>query len=385
MSVYSGLGSGPVRMGLGRKLWEVNWGLVLLLFVVAGISFAMLYSVAGGNVEPWAKRQALLFAGGVVVMLVIAVIDIRLWLKLAYLGYFAALVLLILVEPFGEILGGAKRWLRFGGLQLQPSELMKIALVLALARYYHGLSQEQIKRAVYLAPPLVMFAVPAALMLRQPDLGTTLLQALMVGAIFFMAGVRLRMFAIAAAGALTAIPVAWQFLHDYQKQRVLTLFNPEADALGTGYHILQSKIALGSGGIFGKGFLQGTQSRLSFLPEKQTDFIFTALAEEFGMVGGLGLLGLYTVLVVYGFVIALRCKSQFGRLVAIGIATMFFLYAFVNIGMVMGLLPVVGVPLPLISYGGTAMMTLMIGFGLVMSAHIHRDVTIPRRPGSGLE
>jgi len=268
-----------------------------------------------------------------------------------------------------------------GYFNLQPSELMKIALVLALARYFHGLNMEDVARPTRLLVPLVMVFAPAALVLRQPDLGTALMLVMASGAIFFVAGVRLWKFGLIIVSGMVAAPVGWQFLHEYQKQRILTFLNPEADPLGAGYHIIQSKIALGSGGMMGKGFMQGTQGHLNFLPEMQTDFIFTMLAEEFGLVGGLGLLALYSLLLAFGAIIAMRAYSQFGRLVAMGVTVTFFLYVFINIAMVMGLIPVVGVPLPLISYGGTAMMTLLIGFGLLIGVWVHRDVIIGRRGG----
>ncbi|MFP6731135.1 MAG: FtsW/RodA/SpoVE family cell cycle protein, partial [Alphaproteobacteria bacterium] len=214
---------------------------------------------------------------------------------------------------------------------------------------------------------------------RQPDLGTAVMLMLTSAAILLAAGVRLRIFALVAVAGLSAIPLAWQFLRDYQKERILTFLDPERDPLGAGYHILQSKIALGSGGMFGKGFLNGTQSQLSFLPERQTDFIFTMLAEEFGLMGGLTLLALYTLILIYGFIIGLGAKSQFARLVATGVTATFFIYVFINIAMVTGLIPVVGVPLPMVSYGGTAMVTIMVGVGLLMSVYVHRDVEIPRR------
>lgn len=364
-----------------QKLWHIHWLFVLLLCAAAGVGLAMLYSAANGEMEPWASRQLVLFGFGLVVMLVIALIDIRIWMRYAYAFYAVGLVLLGLVEVMGTIGKGAQRWLPVGYFNLQPSELMKIAMVLALARYFHGGSIEDVGRPTYLIVPLLMIAVPAALILRQPDLGTTLLMVMACGAIFFTAGVRMWKFAVVFFGAIGAVPVIWQFLHEYQKKRVLTFLNPESDPLGSGYHIIQSKIALGSGGVFGKGFMQGTQGHLRFLPEMQTDFIFTMLAEEFGMMGGLGLLGLYALILIYGFAMALRCRNQFGRLVGVGITTTFFLYVFINIAMVMGLAPVVGVPLPLISYGGTAMMTLLIGFGLLLSVWVHRDVMIGRRGG----
>lgn len=373
---------------LGRKILELNWGLVLLLIAVASVGFAMLYAaapadpnVAGsvGSFNPWAKRQMVRFIGGMGIMFVVAMIDIRIWLKYSYVLYFIALGLLVGVEVKGSIGMGAQRWISLGFFQLQPSELMKITMVLALARYFHGRNLEEIQRIPYLFLPLLMVAAPSVLILRQPDLGTTLMLVLGSGVIFFLAGVRLWKFAVVGIGGIAAIPIAWQFLHTYQKKRVLTFLNPENDPLGAGYHIMQSKIAFGSGGMTGKGFGLGSQSHLNFLPEKQTDFIFTMLAEEQGLVGGLAVMGLYILLLIYGYAIAMRARSQFGRLVALGVTTSFFLYVFINMGMVMGVLPVVGVPLPLISYGGTVMISILFSFGLLLSVSIHRDVAVSRK------
>ncbi|MFQ6018415.1 MAG: rod shape-determining protein RodA [Kiloniellaceae bacterium] len=373
---------GHPNLTLGQKVWQINWGLVFLTALIAAIGFAMLYSAANGRVDPWASRHILRFGGGLVLLLAIALVDVRLWFRYAYVIYFGVLMLLAAVEVIGSSGMGAQRWIDLKVLQLQPSELMKVALVLALARYFHGAVAEGIARPAYLLVPLGLTLAPAGLVLKQPDLGTAVMLLLVGAAVFFCAGVRLRTFAVVGFLGLSAIPIAWQFLHDYQRRRVLTFLNPESDPLGAGYHILQSKIALGSGGLFGKGFLQGSQSHLNFLPEKQTDFIFTMFAEEFGMVGGLVLLGLYALILVYGIAIALRARNQFGRLLAMGITCNLFLYVFINIAMVMGLLPVVGVPLPLISYGGTAMLTIMAALGLLISSYIHRDVRIPRRgPG----
>ncbi|MBT6138039.1 MAG: rod shape-determining protein RodA [Rhodospirillaceae bacterium] len=353
--------------------------MVLLITAIAGIGFAMLYSAANGNWSPWAYRQAIRFAGGAVLMIGLALVDLRFLMRWAYAGYLTAFALLVAVEIAGEIGMGAQRWVDFGFFQLQPSEVMKLALVLALARYFHGLTHEEIGRPHYLLIPLAMIGAPVVLVLRQPDLGTAGMMLMGAGAIFWVAGVRFWKFATLAVAAVGSVPIAWGFLREYQKKRILTFLDPESDPLGSGYHILQSKIALGSGGVFGKGFLQGSQSHLNFLPEKQTDFIFTMLAEEFGLVGGIGLLGLYTLALVYGFAIALRSSSQFGRLVAMGVTTTLFLYLFINIAMVMGLIPVVGVPLPLISYGGTAMLTAMLGFGLLINVFVHRDIEISRQ------
>ncbi len=366
-------------MTVGDKLRQISWGLVLLTAMISVIGFAMLYSAANGNVEPWASRQLVRFSIGLSLMLAIAMIDVRFLFRWAYLAYFACLGLLVAVELVGTTGMGAQRWIDLRFIQLQPSELMKVAIVMALARYFHGLSPEEIARPFYLLVPIVLTLAPAALVLKQPDLGTAGILLMIGTAVFFCAGVRLWKFAVVGVLGLSAIPIAWQFLRTYQKQRVMTLFNPENDPLGAGYHILQSKIALGSGGLTGRGFLQGSQSHLNFLPEKQTDFVFTMLAEEFGMIGGLTLLGLYAVLMIYGLAIAIRSRNQFGRLLAAGIACNIFLYVFINIALVMGLIPVVGVPLPLISYGGTAMLTIMAALGLIMSIYIHRDVRISRR------
>ncbi len=372
--------AGSADGSLGRKIGQIPWGLVLLLCVTASIGFAMLYSAANGSYEPWAWRQIARFAAGLILMIVLAMIDVRWWLRSAYAIYMIALALLGLVEVMGIIGMGAQRWVDLWAFQLQPSEVMKIALVLAVARYFHGLTLDEVRRPISLVIPVLLVLAPAALVLRQPDLGTALLLVISGSVLFLLAGVRLRIFAGAVVAALAAIPVGWQFLRGYQKERIFTFLNPERDPLGAGYHIMQSKIALGSGGMFGKGYLAGTQSHLNFLPEMQTDFIFTMLAEEFGLVGALGLLALYGLIVIYGFAISVRSASQFGRLVGIGMTTTFFVYAFINVAMVTGLVPVVGVPLPLVSYGGTALMTLMIGFGLLMGVHVHRDVSIPRRP-----
>ncbi len=364
---------------LGEKVWQMNRGMILVILVLGFVGGAMLYSAAGGSLDPWASRQALRFGGGMVVLFAAALIDVRIWFRYAYLLYFAVLALLVAVEVAGSMGMGAQRWIDLKVFQLQPSEIMKVALVLALARYFHGVAEEDIGRPVMLLIPTVLVLAPAGLVLKQPDLGTAGMLLMCGAAVFFVAGVRLWKFALGLVAGLSAIPVAWQFLHEYQRQRVLTFLNPESDPLGAGYHILQSKIALGSGGLVGRGFLEGTQSHLNFLPEKQTDFIFTMLAEELGMLGALALLALYGLLFVYGFAIALRARNQFGRILAIGLTTNLFLYVFINMAMVMGLVPVVGVPLPLISYGGTAMLAVMGGFGLVQSVYVHRDVRIPRR------
>jgi rod shape determining protein RodA len=366
------------ELTLAEKIWSLNWGLVLMVSTLAGVGFATLYSAANGNWDPWASKQMLRFAVAFAIMLTVALVDIRIWFRAAYAIYALAFVLLVAVEVRGAIGMGAQRWIDLGVIQLQPSEIMKVALVLALARYFHGLSIEDIGRPLALVVPVLLVLVPAGLVMKQPDLGTAMMLVLGGGMVFFLAGVRLWMFAAVIATGLSAIPVIWRFLKPYQKNRIYTFLDPESDPLGAGYHSLQSKIAIGSGGSVGKGFLQGTQSHLNFLPEKQTDFVFTMLAEEWGLVGGLSLLAVYTLVMVYGYAIAFRSRSHFGRMLALGIVVNLFLYVFINTAMVMGLIPVVGVPLPLISYGGTAMLTVMFGFGLLMCVSVHRDIRIGR-------
>jgi len=366
-------------MPLGRKLLEINWGLVLLLAMLAGVGCAMLYSAAGGSIEPWAERQAMRFGFALCLLIAVALVDIRFWFRLAYPIYFVAVLLLVAVDVVGAYRMGAVRWLDLGLIQLQPSEVMKVALVLALARYFHSVAPEDIGRLTVIAVPIVMALVPAGLVLVQPDLGTATMLVLGAGAMLFAGGMRLWMFGVILAVAAAAVPIGWEFLHDYQRQRVLTFLNPEEDPLGSGYHILQSLIALGSGGVWGRGFMMGTQGHLNFVPEKQTDFIFAMLAEEFGLVGTVGLLLLYMLVLVYGFAIALRARNHFARLLSIGVTFNLFLYVSINIAMVTGAIPVVGIPLPLISYGGTVMVSLMISYGLLMSAYVHRDTRISRR------
>jgi rod shape determining protein RodA len=360
--------------GLTAKLWQINWCYILLLCALAAVGYTALYSAAGGSPEPYAERHVMRFAAGLVLMICIALVDIRIIQKLAWPAYGVCLALLLVVARFGHVGKGAQRWIEFGGLQLQPSELMKIALVLALASWFHRASWERIGNPLFLIPPVIAVLVPVGLILKEPNLGTAMITVLLGGAMFLAAGVRWWKFVLVALPVPLIARIAYGHLHDYQRARIDTFLNPEADPLGAGYNIIQSKIALGSGGMWGKGFLQGTQGHLDFLPEKQTDFIFTMIGEEFGLAGGLAVMALLTLIVLGGMLIALRCRNQFGRLVALGIAVNFFLYVFVNIAMVMGVIPVGGVPLPLVSHGGSAMITVMLGFGVLMSVHVHRDV-----------
>ena len=369
-------------LSLADKLGEVNWGLMLLICLIAIAGIAMLYSVAGARFQPWALRQIGHFTLGLIVLFAAAVVDIRVWMSLAYPAYGIALLLLIAVDLVGHVGLGAQRWISIGPLDLQPSELMKIALILALARFLHGKSIEEVSKPVPLAIGLSMIGIPAIIVVLQPNLGTTLIIVADGCSLLFLAGLSWWWIAPTFAGVAAAIPLAWRFvLHDYQKARVETFLDPESDALGKGWNITQAKIAIGSGGVGGKGFTQGTQSRLNFLPEKQTDFIWTSFCEEFGFVGALALLILFAVVIFYGVQTAMSARSQFARLLAMGVILNFFFYIMINGMMVMGLIPVVGIPMPLLSYGGSAMLTVMLGFGILMSVHIHRQVEIPRHSG----
>ena len=361
-------------MSFSEKFAGIRWSFLALLTLIASVGFVSLYSAAGGSFEPWAGKQILRFAVGMAGLLIVTLIDIRIWMKLAYPLFAVMCVLLFWVELKGHIGMGAQRWINLGFINLQPSEIMKVATVLALARFFARAGQDDAKNPFFLIIPLVLICVPVGLVMAQPDLGTAASILMASGAMFFLAGVPYWIFGGAIASGLAALPILWHFMHDYQKRRVFTFLNPESDPLGAGYHITQSKIALGSGGITGKGFLQGTQSHLNFLPEKQTDFIFTLYTEEWGLIGGLALLGLFAVTIFYGYIMAFQSQHQFGRLLSVGILANFCIYIFINISMVMGLMPVVGVPLPMVSHGGTAMLSVLFGFGLFMSAYVHRDV-----------
>ncbi|TCP41474.1 rod shape-determining protein RodA [Rhodovulum marinum] len=361
------------------KVLYVNWALVLLLCAVAAIGFLMLYSVAGGTLDRWAEPQIKRFALGLTVMFAVAFVPIWFWRNVAALAYGLSVLLLLAVEFFGEVGMGAQRWIDLGFMRLQPSELMKITLVMMLAAYYDWLDIHKVSRPVFVLMPVALILLPTFLVLKQPDLGTALLLMAGGGILMFLAGVHWLYFAVVialGAGLVTAVFLSrgteWQLLKDYQYRRIDTFLDPGTDPLGAGYHITQSKIALGSGGWSGRGFMQGTQSRLNFLPEKHTDFIFTTLAEEFGFLGGVSLLALYVLIIVFCISSAMKNKDRFSSLLTLGIAATFFLFFALNMSMVMGMAPVVGVPLPLVSYGGSAMLVLMAAFGLVQSAHIHR-------------
>ncbi|MGF1649329.1 MAG: rod shape-determining protein RodA [Hyphomicrobiaceae bacterium] len=366
-------------VSLARKLIAVNWLMLALLCALAAVGLIALYSVSGGAIEPWADRQILRFISGIALVIVISLLPIALWLRLAYPAYALAILLLALVPFVGFEAMGARRWLGTPAFSLQPSELMKIALVLALARYYQWLPLEKVSSPVYVALPTFAILLPVGLTLEQPDLGTALLFAFVGFGTMFLAGVSYLYFLAAGGLAAAAVPVAYGFLHDYQKRRIEVFFNPDGDPLGSGYHITQSKIAFASGGLSGQGYMKGTQSQLNFLPEKHTDFIFTMIGEEWGFIGAVSVLAIYAALILTLLYMALATRNRFARLLIAGASLGLFLYLFINVAMVTGLVPVVGVPLPLVSYGGTSMTTFLIGFGLAMSGYVHREVAFRRQ------
>ncbi|PLL12659.1 rod shape-determining protein RodA [Tabrizicola sp. TH137] len=362
-----------------RKVFYLNWPLVVLITAVAAVGFLILYSIAGGRMEVWAEPQMKRFAAGLVLMFAIALVPIWFWRNMAGLAYGTSLLLLLAVEFFGVVGMGAQRWLDIGPLRLQPSELAKVTMVMMLAAYYDWLDLKKTSHPLWVLIPVLMILVPTFLVVIQPNLGTSLMLLMGGAAVMFAAGVSIWYFAVVAAligglvfAVFTTRGTPWQFLHDYQYRRIDTFLDPSADPLGAGYNIMQAKIALGSGGWGGKGFMQGTQSRLNFLPEKHTDFIFTTLGEEFGFVGAFSLLILYGLILFFCFTSALQSKDRFSQLLIIGLSANFFLYLAVNLSMVMGMAPVVGVPLPFLSYGGSVMLVLLIAFGLIQSAHVHR-------------
>jgi rod shape determining protein RodA len=352
-----------------RELKRLPWGVVLIVSLLAGFGMLVLYSAAGGSMEPWALRHGIRFAVLGTMMLVVAHVPSRFWREQAWLIYAVLVAALLLVEMIGRLGGGSQRWLDLGFIQLQPSELMKVGIVLAVARFYHQLPRGFETRPGALWPPLLLIAVPVAMVMLQPDLGTA--ASIMVGgvAVMFLAGVRLWLFGGALVLGVAAAPFVWGMLHDYQQRRVLIFLDPSIDPRGAGYHITQSKIAIGSGGLSGKGFLDGTQSHLHYLPELHTDFIFSTMAEEWGLLGGLAIMLGYALVLGWGVAVAMRASDQFQRLMAMGLVVTLFFYVAVNLMMVMGLAPVVGIPLPLISHGGSAMLTVCLLLGMVMGVH----------------
>ena len=368
-------------LSFASKLQRVNWYIVFLLGVLGGVGVLMLYSAGGMSMDPWAGRHLLRLLVCFGVILVVAFVDIRVWYSFSYPIFATCIGALLFVEFVGYG-SGAQRWINVFGFYIQPSEFAKVAMILFFARYFSGITYEQGLKLSYLLVPLLMLGIVVGLILIQPDLGTALMVFMLSGLIFWMVGVHRLWFFLAIVAAIFALPLAWNYLlYDYQKQRLLVFLNPDGDPLGEGYHILQSKIALGSGGFFGKGWGQGSQSSLEFLPEKHTDFIFTMIAEEFGFLGVICVLSVYILIICSCLLMVLRCRTEFCRVVLVGMALLFFIFVMINTAMVSGLLPVVGVPLPFVSYGGSVMLALSFGFGLVLNAGIYYDRSLPCAAG----
>ena len=360
------------------KIREINIFLVCLLLIIFLFGLLSLYSVADANFNPWARNHLIRFVISAILFFIISVIDIKIILKLAYPLFFINILALVLIMFIGTETYGATRWIRIAGVSLQPSEFIKVSLILCLAKYYHSIPIIEANKVSRMIIPVIITLIPVGLVINQPDLGTSIIILIGAGSIFWIVGINYKYFILAFLSACASIPVGWQYLRNYQKERVFTFFNPERDPLGNGYHIMQSKIALGSGGFAGKGYLEGTQSHLNFLPEMHTDFIFTMYGEEFGFIGTFLLLIIYLSIILVSFNLATKSRSSFGKYLSCGLIFLFFSHVFINIGMVMGLLPVVGVPLPLISYGGSSMLATMIGFGLIMNCYINRDTILAK-------
>lgn len=364
---------------IAMRLARVNWAVIALLCGIAGFGVAALYSAGDGSMSPWAERHAIRFLIGLGLLLFVCVLPIAFVIAATYPIYAVSLTLLALVPVFGEEASGASRWLSAGSVQFQPSEFMKGALPLALARYYQWLPLKRVSHPLFVLIPIGLIATPIALTLQQPDLGTALLLAAIGLGLMMLAGVSIWYFVAGGLGAVLSAPLVHEGLHEYQRQRILTFLDPERDPLGSGYQILQAKIALASGGISGRGYMEGSQGQLNFVPEKHTDFIFAIIGEEWGFVGAVILIAAFALLTGALWLMALKCGSRFGRLTIGGTALVLFTYAFVNIAMVTGLMPVVGVPLPLISHGGTSMLTFMTAFGVAMCAYVNRERDIRPR------
>ena len=359
------------------KLQSINYPLLGLIITLFFVGLAALYSISNGDFNSWPLKHSQRFILGLIIFFIVIFFDLRLIFGYAYVIFFLSIISLAIIPFFGIESNGATRWINIAGISLQPSEFVKYTLILALAKYFHSINNDRgfIKTFII---PLIITIIPVFLVITQPDLGTALIILLGGISLFWISGLNYRYFIVGTLSILCSLPVLWQYLKDYQKDRVLTFFNPERDPLGNGYHIMQSKIALGSGGIFGKGYMEGTQSHLNFLPEMQTDFIFTMLGEEFGFIGTLLLLLIYAALIMISIRLALKSRSLFSKYLSLGVCNVFFIYVSVNIGMVTGLLPVVGVPLPFISYGGSSMLAVMFGFGLLMNCYINRNIIIEK-------
>ena len=356
-----------------NKITNINLLFIFILIILSTIGSLALYSAGDGDINLWAKKHIIRFIISLILLFVISVIDIKYIYKNAYSIFLFFLLLLLSVELLGTLGKGAERWIFIFGISLQPSELIKVSLILALARFYHDLRFENIGSIRYVFFPMVIILLPTLLIIFQPDLGTAVTVFLLGILLMFYAGVRIWKFILGFTVTLISLPFLWNYIKPYQKKRILSFFNPESDPLGQGYQLIQSKIALGSGSVSGKGFLKGTQSYLEYLPEKQTDFIFTLIGEEFGFLGIIFIILLFITLIIISFYISLKSNHTFGKILSMGVSINLFLYVVLNMSMVTGLMPVVGIPLPLISYGGTVMLSIMISFGLLMNADLHSN------------
>ena len=366
---------------LQRRLQDMHGGFLLLVLLLSAYGLMMQYSASGGDPFVFAIPQATKWVVGMVLFVGISLLPTRTLLATSYLFYGLCVLLLVVVQAMGMIGGGAQRWVNIGFFTLQPSEVMKLGLILALARYFHSATLDGTRHLLVLMVPIGLLAIPAVLILLQPNLGTATILAMVAYIMCFMAGIHWWYFAGTISAALAAVPIIYQFLHPYQQKRVMTFLDPASDPLGAGYNIIQSKIAIGSGGFFGKGLLNGSQGQLDFLPEKQTDFIFTMLAEELGFFGALILLIFYGAVLWFAIMLAVRTRHAFGRMIAVGVAAMLFVHVFINMAMVMGMIPVVGVPLPFLSYGGSFMIATLAACGLLMHVYMNRELNLPKGGG----
>ena len=360
-------------MNLFSLIYKINWPFVFVLILISAIGVALLYSIAGGQWNPWALKQIIRISVGLIFFFIVASVNIKFWYKNSYYLYYFCIFLIIFTLLFSREIGGASRWLNLYFFSIQPAELLKIFVILSLAKYFHSIKLQSFDIKQRILFPFIILLIPVLLVFKQPDLGTALIIFISGIIVFFLAGIQIKTFIVSGIVGIVSFPVFWSFLKDYQKSRIINFLDQQSDVLGANYHITQSKIALGSGGFFGKGFLEGTQSNLSFIPEMQTDFIFSVLGEEFGLFGILVLFFVYLILIVWSIKISLESRNYFSKMFGISFASSFFLSIFINVGMVTGIIPVVGVPLPLCSYGGTAMISYFIGFGILISGYNFRD------------
>jgi rod shape determining protein RodA len=357
-----------------KKIYSINIYIIIFVFLIFMVGIFTLYSVAGGSFTPWAFKQIFFFVTFLPIMIAIALIDVRILYKFSYFFYLVPLFLLIYVDFFGHKVMGASRWLRIANFSLQPSEIMKIGLATGLSRYFQRYKNKQIIQNKYLIMPSIMIILPVALVLKQPDLGTAFILISIGIGIFFIIGVQWWKFAICGVLLLVSTPFIWKYaLYDYQRKRIEIFLNPEQDTSKDGYNIAQSKIAIGSGGIYGRGYLQGTQNQLSFLPEKQTDFIFTSFMEEIGFIGALFIISIYSVLIYSILIISHKTYNIYNKIIVCSVAIILFFHIFINIGMTIGVLPVVGIPLPFMSYGGTITASSLVMIGFVLNADLYKN------------